>query len=409
MKIDDETCYRALVARDARFDGLFFVGVTTTGIYCRPICTARTASPGRAGFSRTRHWRSGRDFGRACGAGLSWLRAMLRWMRFRRTARAAARRIEAGALNDGGDLERLAHDLGTQHAAAAPRGPAASSASRRSSWPRPSACSWPSNCSPSRICRSSRSRSPAGSRACRRFNALFRSHYRLTPTRGCARVDHEPCRRLRPAHAGLSSSPGLARALALPRGRATAGVEAVDGDTYARTAAVGGHRGWLKVKPIAGRNTLSVELATSLMPALPEVLARVKSLFDLSARPDVIASHLADDSRLGRVAARAPDCACPARSTGSSWRCAPSWASASRCRRRRRLAGRLADRFGEPIETPVPGLTRLFPTPARLADVEESELTSLGIAAPRAASIRAIAQAVARRRSTSNQAPTPRP
>src|SRR5262245_65847414 len=45
MRIDEETCYRALSARDTRFDGLFFVGVTTTKIYCRPVCTART--PGR--------------------------------------------------------------------------------------------------------------------------------------------------------------------------------------------------------------------------------------------------------------------------------------------------------------------------------------------------------------------------
>jgi AraC family transcriptional regulator, regulatory protein of adaptative response / DNA-3-methyladenine glycosylase II len=58
------------------------------------------------------------------------------------------------------------------------------------------------------------------------------------------------------------------------------------------------------------------------------------------------------------------------------------------------LAGWLANRFGEPIETPVPGLTRLGPTPERLAAVEVADLTSLGIAAPRAASIRAVAQAV---------------
>jgi AraC family transcriptional regulator of adaptative response / DNA-3-methyladenine glycosylase II len=43
--LDPDACYRALVARDARFDGVFFVGVTTTGIYCRPVCRART--PGR--------------------------------------------------------------------------------------------------------------------------------------------------------------------------------------------------------------------------------------------------------------------------------------------------------------------------------------------------------------------------
>ena len=50
MKLDNETCYRALAARDVRFDGLFFVGVTTTGIYCRPICPARTPGSDRCRF-----------------------------------------------------------------------------------------------------------------------------------------------------------------------------------------------------------------------------------------------------------------------------------------------------------------------------------------------------------------------
>src|SRR5207253_2946526 len=96
-------------------------------------------------------------------------------------------------------------------------------------------------------------------------------------------------------------------------GRSTAGVERVEDRAYLRTAAIGSHRGWLKIEPIAGRNALAVELATSLPPVLPEAL------------------------------------------------------------------------------------DRLSPLPERLADAADSELTALGIAAPRAASIRAIAQAVARR------------
>src|SRR5580693_2297421 len=112
MRIDDETCYRALVARDTRFDGLFFVGVTSTGIYCRPICTARTVGRSRCRF-----------FSNSALAEREGFRPCLRCRpelapghapvdAVRRTARAAARRIEAGALNDGGSLERLAQDLG---------------------------------------------------------------------------------------------------------------------------------------------------------------------------------------------------------------------------------------------------------------------------------------------------------
>src|ERR1700748_3873654 len=50
MALDFDTCYRAVVARDPRFDGRFFTGVTSTGIYCRPICPARTPARGNMRF-----------------------------------------------------------------------------------------------------------------------------------------------------------------------------------------------------------------------------------------------------------------------------------------------------------------------------------------------------------------------
>jgi AraC family transcriptional regulator of adaptative response / DNA-3-methyladenine glycosylase II len=109
---DDDACYRALIARDARFDGVFFVGVRTTGIYCRPVCTAKT--PQR---------KSCRFFASAALAEQAGFRPCLRCRpklapglapvdSGRTIARAAARRIEAGALNDGGNLEELAADFG---------------------------------------------------------------------------------------------------------------------------------------------------------------------------------------------------------------------------------------------------------------------------------------------------------
>ena len=95
MRIDAETCYRALAARDARFDGLFFVGVTTTRIYCRPICTARTPGRTAAGSSPTPRWPSTAGF-RPClrcrpelAPGHAPVDAV------GRTARLAAARIEA--------------------------------------------------------------------------------------------------------------------------------------------------------------------------------------------------------------------------------------------------------------------------------------------------------------------------
>ena len=95
-------------------------------------------------------------------------------------------------------------------------------------------------------------------------------------------------------------------------GRATRGVESVIGDSYCRTVAMGKARGWLRVQPIAGRHALAVELATSLPPALPQILSRLRNLFDLAARPDVIDGHLSSDERLAKSVRRFPGLRVPA-------------------------------------------------------------------------------------------------
>jgi AraC family transcriptional regulator, regulatory protein of adaptative response / DNA-3-methyladenine glycosylase II len=393
MRIDDETCYRALSARDARFDGLFFVGVTSTGIYCRPICTARTVGRARCRFFSNSALAEREGF-RPClrcrpelAPGDAPVDAV--W----RTARAAARRIEAGALNDGGNLERLAHDLGLS-----------SRQLRR-------VVQQEFGVTPVELAQTQRlllakqllteSNLPitqvafaSGFESVRRFNALFQSHYRLTPSRmrRASTGSHgQDCVRLTLAYRPPLAWEALLRFLA---GRATAGVETVCDGTYGRTVAVGRHQGWLRVKPVAGRNTLSVELATALAPALPEILARLKNLFDLSARPDVIASHLAVDTRLARVVAGRPGLRVPGAFDGFELAVRAILGQVISVRAATTLAGRLSDRFGTPVDTPFPHLNRLSPTADRLAAAEPAELTSLGIAASRATTIRALARAV---------------
>jgi AraC family transcriptional regulator of adaptative response / DNA-3-methyladenine glycosylase II len=109
--LDPDACYSALAARDARFDGRFFVGVTTTGIYCRPICTARTPARARCVFFR-RAVEAERDGYRACfrcrpelAPGAAPVDAISRLVA------AAAARIDAGALNEV-SLDALATELG---------------------------------------------------------------------------------------------------------------------------------------------------------------------------------------------------------------------------------------------------------------------------------------------------------
>jgi AraC family transcriptional regulator, regulatory protein of adaptative response / DNA-3-methyladenine glycosylase II len=111
MTLDDDICYRALTARDARFDGLFFVGVKTTGIYCRPVCTAKTPGRPRCRF-----------FTRPAIAENAGFRPCLRCRPElapghapidtpRTIAHTVASRIEAGALSHTGSLQDLASDL----------------------------------------------------------------------------------------------------------------------------------------------------------------------------------------------------------------------------------------------------------------------------------------------------------
>ncbi len=143
MKNDDETYFRALAVRDTRFDGLFFVGVTTTGIYCRPICTARTPGRDRCRFFSNRALAERGGF-RPCLKCRPELAPGTRRSTPCAGRRAAALRIEAGALNDGGNLDKLAADLGLSGASFGASS-AKNSASRRSSWPRRTGCSWPSS------------------------------------------------------------------------------------------------------------------------------------------------------------------------------------------------------------------------------------------------------------------------
>jgi len=395
MELDAETCYRALVARDVRFDGLFFVGVTTTGIYCRPICTARTPGRDRCRFFPNAALAEREGF-RPClrcrpelAPGLSPVDAV------GRTARQAAARIEAGALNDNGSLEILARELGIS-----------SRQLRRS-------IREEFGVSPVELAQTKRlllakqllaeSDLPlidvalgSGFLSVRRFNALFRRHYGFPPSHV------RRFRRGRPStdslHLTLMYRPPLAwrEMLRFLAGRATAGIECVSNESYARTVAIGDARGWLRVEPIPGRNALGVELSTALTPQLPAVLARLRQFFDLSTRPDVIDGQLASDKRLAECIRRIPGLRVPGAFDGFELAVRAILGQRISVVAATRLAGRMASAFGERIDTPLSCLNRLAPTPERLAVVELVELTRLGITALRANSIRELARSVLR-------------
>jgi AraC family transcriptional regulator, regulatory protein of adaptative response / DNA-3-methyladenine glycosylase II len=396
MTIDDDACYRALVGHDARFDGVFFVAVKTTGIYCRPVCTAKT--PGR---------KSCRFFGSAALAEQAGFRPCLRCRpelapghapidNTRTIARAAAARIEAGALSNGGSLEELAAGLGL------------SSRQLRRSVRKELGVSPVELAQTYRLLLAKRliaeTQLPmvqvafaAGFESVRRFNALFRSHYRLTPSalrRSSSKTVASDCLQLVLAYRPPLDWDAMLQFLAA---RAVPGVECVRGDAYQRTVGIGEHRGWLSVSPVANRNLLVVDLATTLAPALPSILVRLRNLFDLDARPDVIAGHLALDPLLAPSVEQHPGLRVPGAFDSFELGMRAILGQQVSVRGASTLASRFAQRFGEVIETPLACLNRITPAAETLAAARTVTLAGLGLPSARAESLRNLARTVARR------------
>ncbi len=407
MNTDDDAFYRALTARDARFDGVFFVGVTSTHIYCRPICSARTprrencrffphaAAAERAGFRPCLRCRPELAPGQAPVDAVG------------RTARLAAARIEAGALNGEGGLETLAKEFGL------------SSRQLRRVVRKELGASPVELAQTARLLLAKRllaeSRLPvirvafaSGFESVRRFNALFRSHYGLTPTRlrrAAPAASSRDCLRLTLAYRPPFAWGALLRFLA---GRATAGVEAVADITYLRTLHAAGRTGWLSIEPIPGRNALAVELAASLTPVLPIVLGRLRDLFDLNARPDVIAAHLSADPQLAPLVVRRPGLRAPGAFDGFELAVRAVLGQRISVKAATTLAGRLTAEYGEPIETPFPALNRLTPSAERLAAADVSALCALGITAARAMCLISLARATVAKRVILEPGPDPK-
>jgi AraC family transcriptional regulator, regulatory protein of adaptative response / DNA-3-methyladenine glycosylase II len=392
---DADACYRAVQARDARFDGVFFVAVKTTGIYCRPICPARTPGRDRCLFFTTAAEAEQAGF-RACfrcrpelAPGLAPVDAVPR------VVAEATKRIEAGALA-GGTLEQLARDVGVsaRHLRRAMRtalgiSPVELAQSRRLAMARQLVAD--TALPLTEVAFSS------GFRSLRRFNAAFRARYDCAPSRlrrarrTGARADTLALTlAYRPPH----DWPAMLRFLAA---RAVPGVELVRGDVYLRTARVGAHSGWIAVTPVAGRATLRAEISLSLSGVLMPLRARLRRLFDLDAQPATIAAHLARDPMLtARVEAR-PGLRVPGAFDGFEAAVRAVLGQQISVAAATTLARRLAVRFGEPIATPHPELTRLAPTAERIAAASDDELAAIGVPKSRARTLGLLARAVSSR------------
>jgi AraC family transcriptional regulator of adaptative response / DNA-3-methyladenine glycosylase II len=390
MFLDPDQCYRALVTHDARFDGRFFVGVATTRIYCRPVCTAKTP-----------HRHNCRFFPSAAAAEAQGFRPCLRCRpelapgyaavdANRRLAQAAARLIEDGRLEDASLAELAARlDVTDRHLRRVFQeefgvSPVAYAQTQRLLLAKRLLTD--TDLSVLDIAMAS------GFASLRRCNDLFRTRYRMTPSE---------LRRTAPARVAAESLAfdlayrppyDWGAMLAFLERRAIAGVEAVDGRRYRRTMRSGKVAGWIEVAPSPRRSALRVVVSLSLASSLPSVLSRVKSLFDLACRPEEIAEAL------GPVARDRPGLRLPGAIDGFEIAVRAILGQQVTVKAAAVIAARFAKRFGAAIETPHEALERLFPQPAEIAVLDPARIAELGIIAARARAIVDLARELDRGR-----------
>jgi AraC family transcriptional regulator of adaptative response / DNA-3-methyladenine glycosylase II len=421
---------RALDARDARFDGVFFVGIITTRIYCRPVCPARVSYRDHRRFFRSAAAAEHAGF-RPCmrcrpelAPGLALIDAVPR------LARDAANRIAAGALN-GHSVAELARDLGVseRHLRRALQREVGASPLELAQTHRlllAKRLLTDTRLTIARIAYAS------GFQSLRRFNAAFRAQYRLAPT-ALRALPHgrggkpEPLADDEPVRLSLAYRAPFAwdALLAFLHHDAVDGIDLVDGRRYGRTVEIDGHSGFVFIEnagqtlgdrpwtalanPAAGRarrpsavrtSQVDVAVSPSLVPVLMPLLARLRHLFDLDAEPTVIDAHLGQ-GRLGGIVARRPGVRIPGAFDGFDVALRAILRGRARGGRTSEassdLPGRVAEALGEPIVTGFASLSRLAPSAARVADAGAARLESLGVPRRRASAAIAVARLVADR------------
>jgi AraC family transcriptional regulator of adaptative response / DNA-3-methyladenine glycosylase II len=239
----------------------------------------------------------------------------------------------------------------------------------------------------------------SGFSSLRRFNDAFAGRYGMPPTRlrrraadGVERIGDGGTSTLQLAYRPPYDWAGM---LAFLGARSLAGIEHVTGTAYARTVQIGDAKGWVRVTQNPKKHALVVEFPHALTPVLPALLRRLRALFDLNARPDVIAAHLGRDGRLKPSVRANPGLRVPGAFNGFEMGLRAILGQQVTVKAATTIACRFVETFGEPIRTPFAELTRVTPAPARIADASVDAIARHGIVAARCRSIIGLAEAQA--------------
>jgi len=396
--LDRRVLERARLSRDPRFDGRFFIAVTTTGVYCRPVCPAPSPKSINVRF-----------YPSAAAAAEAGFRPCLRcrpeaapgtsaWLGSSAAVRRALRLIEEGALDESSVEEfaarigigsRHLHRLFVQHVGASP---IIVAQTRRLHFAK-------------RLIDQTRLSMTdialaSGFGSLRRFNDAFRSTYARTPSeirrhddasaRGPVGTDTQEIV-LRLAYRPPYDWPQVHAFLAT---RALGGVECVDEAGYARTIALPSGAAAIRVRPVPSRNELELAVRGANAASLLQLSVTARRMFDLAADPALTARALRTDAILGPLIRRRPGIRIPG--VWDPFECAVRAVVGQQVSvaAGRTLATRLVERAG--LETPEAGegLTRLFPSPEAIA---RADLSGVGLPGARIATLQALALAVTER------------
>lgn len=177
------------------------------------------------------------------------------------------------------------------------------------------------------------------------------------------------------------------------RMRAVPGVEAIDGESYVRTARDGDAKGWIRVSASRG-DALRLEVSPELVTSRDEMARRVRRLFDLDADPAEIAKTLGQDRRLARLIARRPGLRVPRGFDPAEIATRAILGQQVTVAAARTLAGRLARTLGDPIATPLEGLDRVWPLPSRIANATAATLIGIPLTRARANALSCVMTAI---------------
>ena len=390
--LDDERRYQAAVSKDPRFDGVFFIAVTSTGIYCRPSCPAIT--PKRENMRFYRGAAAAQEAGfRACKRCRPDASPGSPEWNIRADVVGRAMRLIADGVVDRDGVEGLASRLGYEQrqvrrlvTAELGAGPLAIARAQRAQTARILVETTALPLSEIAFA--------AGFASIRQFNATIREVFAVTPTQlrqprppgradptAAASAGRDPAApSLTPLRLAYRAPIDAERMLGFLAARAIPGVEVVQDGRYRRTIQLPNGTGILSLGPLVpspaqrGPGSVDCELQLEDLRDLTAAVQRCRRLLDLDADPEAVTGYLSADPVLGPLALAHPGRRSPGHTCGNELALRAVLGQQVSVAAARRLGARLVAGYGKPLSRPEGPLTHCFPTAETLAAADPATL-----------------------------------